>query len=303
MDVAATLARMGGCATWAELRGSHSARAIRSAVGRGRIDRTGHGRYALPSVEAHRREAHRRTAARSHLSAAAAHGWKVKTSPEQPWLTVPRNRKVSAAGQATANVCWADLTADEVAEGVTTPLRTVLDCARALPFDEALAVADSALRAGVVARADLVDEAARVRGPGAGRARRVAAAADGRAANPFESCLRAITLQVPGLTFVPQVRLVDVGMYAVVDLADVDARLVLEAEGFEFHGTREGLYRDCRRYTELTVFGYEVLRFTWEDVMFHPDWVLWAIRAALARRLGESIPTPPVRLARRAVAS
>ncbi len=301
MDVAATLARLGGCATWAELRSSHSSRAIRRAVGRGRIDRTRHGRYALPSVEAHRREAHRRTAVRSHLSAAAAHGWKVKTSAERPWLTVPRNRKVSADDQATAHVCWADLTDGEVAGGVTGPLRTVLDCARALPFDEALAVADSALRAGVVSSADLVEGAARLRGPGAGRARRVAAAADGRAANPFESCLRAIALQVPGLRFVPQVPLVDVGLYAVVDLADVDARIVLEAEGFEFHGTREGLYRDCRRYTELTVFGYEVLRFTWEDVMFHPDWVLWAIRAALARRLGEGIPTPPTRPARRAV--
>lgn len=36
--------------------------------------------------------------------------------------------------------------------GVTSPPRTVADCARWLPFDEALAVADSAMRAGLTRR-------------------------------------------------------------------------------------------------------------------------------------------------------
>jgi hypothetical protein len=44
---------------------------------------------------------------------------------------------------------------DEIVAGVTGPLRTVVDCARVLPFDSALAVADSALRSGNVRRADL----------------------------------------------------------------------------------------------------------------------------------------------------
>ncbi|MDX6294410.1 MAG: hypothetical protein QOH50_3485, partial [Kribbellaceae bacterium] len=41
---------------------------------------------------------------------------------------------------------WADLSVAEREAGVTEPLRTVLDCARTLPFGEALAVADKAVQ-------------------------------------------------------------------------------------------------------------------------------------------------------------
>lgn len=72
----------------------------------------------------------------------------------------------------------------------TDPEQTVVDCARDLPFPVALSVADSALRHGVEpARLDAA--AAAVRGAGAARVRRVVALADLRAANPFESSLRA----------------------------------------------------------------------------------------------------------------
>lgn len=44
-----------------------------------------------------------------------------------------------------------------------------------------------------------------IRGPGAPQARRVAQEASHLAANPFESVLRAIALDVPGLNLRPQV--------------------------------------------------------------------------------------------------
>jgi very-short-patch-repair endonuclease len=147
---------------------------------------------------------------------------------------------------------------------------------------------------------ELTDAAAAVRGHGAPRARRIAAAADGRAANPFESVLRAICLDIPGLDVTAQLQVTGDGIWAVVDLADERMRLVIEAEGFEFHGTRRGLVRDCRRYTEITVLGWSVLRFTWEDVMFRPDWVRWAITAWMARNAGVHVPAPPDRQAQAA---
>jgi hypothetical protein len=93
------------------------------------------------------------------------------------------------------------LAEDQVVDGVTTPSRTVIDCARLLPFDEALAIADSALRSGFVTREELTE--ADVRGAGALAVRRVVRHADPRAANPFESVLRALCLEA-GLSVEPQ---------------------------------------------------------------------------------------------------
>lgn len=293
-SVARTLARLGGVATTAELRASHTARELRSAVAAGLILRSARGRYASPLASEHRRAAHARKATLSHLSAALAHGWKVCFPPDRVWVTVPRNRRFRGTGD-TLRVRWGELTDAEVRAGVTAPLRTVLDCARTLPFAEAVAVADSALRALAVSREDLVAASARLRGPGAGAARRVAAFADARAANPFESVLRAHCAQVPGLRLIPQLQIADTGIFNVVDLGDPRLALVLEAEGFEHHGSRSGLRRDCRRQTELAVLGYSVLRFSWEDVMLEPAWVIWALTSWLATRSGMPVAEPPAR--------
>ena len=297
MDPVIALTRLGGCATWGQLVTMCTHHALKKAVLRGDIVRLARGRYALPLVLTHRRDAHRLGATLSHLSAAAVHSWPVKSPPDRPWVTVRRKRHLASELRRGVHVSWRDLAPDEVVDGVTTPLRTVIDCAIRLPFDEALAVADSALRSGTVRRQELIDAAATVRGPGASQARRVAAAADDRAANPFESVLRAICLDIPGLDVTPQSQVTGDGIWAVVDLADERLRLVIEAEGFEFHGTRRGLVRDCRRYTEITVVGWSVLRFTWEDVMFRAAWVRWAITGWLAQRDGLRVPAPPDRQA------
>jgi hypothetical protein len=41
-----------------------------------------------------------------------------------------------------------------------------------------------------------------------------------------------------------------------VDFAHRAAGIVLEADGFEFHGTHEGLVADCGRYDELVALGW-----------------------------------------------
>ncbi len=166
--------------------------------------------------------------------------------------------------------------------GVTSVDRTLADCLRSLPFDEALAVADSALRHRAVTRKRLVEIAAAVRGPGAPQARRVAREATPLAANPFESVARAISLEVTGLDLRPQVVVRDRSGRGRVDLLDRDRRLVVECESHSFHSRRGALRRDCRRYTKLVLLGWRVLRFAWEDVMFHPDHVRECLEAAVA---------------------
>jgi len=82
----------------------------------------------------------------------------------------------------------------------------------------------------------------------------------------------------------PQVTIRDGRFFARVDLADDELRIVLEADSFEFHGKRKLMERDCRRYDELVVRGWLVLRFSWEQVMSDPQWVAATILAAVAER-------------------
>ena len=189
-------------------------------------------------------------------------------------MTVVRNRSISMGDQKSVHVSWRRLDEVDVVDGwVTGPLRTLLDCAATLPFDEALAVADSALRAGDVTVAELRRAADAHPARGRARVQRVARHATAEAANPFESILRAICLDVPYLCVTPQVEVTDDAFFARVDLADLRLRIVVEADSFAFHGAREQLRHDCWRYDELVARGWVVLRFAWEQVMFAPEWV------------------------------
>ncbi|MDN5764231.1 MAG: endonuclease domain-containing protein [Humibacillus sp.] len=282
------LTRRGGVATFGELRLVASERRIRQAVVVGSVLRRRRGRYCLPLGDDTRRIAHEMTATVSHRSAAVAHGWALKHAPTRPEVTVPRNRKVGAPGRRAASVHWADLSPRDVVDGMTDPLRTVIDCARTLPFDEALAVADSALRSRDVRAAQLRQAVSKLRGPGRRQAARVAEHASPKAANPFESVLRAISLDVPGLRLVPQRGVLVAGVRIVPDLVDLEAGLVVEADSYTFHTSRRQLVTDCWRYDELVLAGWRVLRFTWDQVMFEPGWV----RSVLLRAVGQTGSAP-----------
>lgn len=274
MRVEAALTRLGGVADVSTLVALTSRRRLDRAVADGRVVRDARGRYALPGVDEARRAAARLNGVLCLDSAARFHGWGLKHEPTVPAVAVPRNRKVSAERREGARVVYLDLSEDERRERVTSPLRTVLDCAARLPFDEALAIADSALRAGAISREDLLSASARQPKRHRAKGLAVAQAADGRAANPFESVLRALALEVAGLDVEPQYWIGE----RRVDLADPRLGLVIEADSFEFHGERRQLKRDCERYNALTADGWVVVRFAWEHVMFEPEYV----RAVLA---------------------
>ncbi len=244
------------------------------------------GRYVLADLDRDRRTAARLAGTTSHVSAAVCWGWKVKWVPDQPWVTVPRKRKVDPDTRAVVHIVYADLMGDDVRSGVTSPLRTVIDCARRLPFDEALAIADSALRAGDVGKDDLLELAASVRGRGARQCRRVAAEATPEAANPFESVLRALVLEFPALAMVPQRPVSARGQTWHPDLVDESRRIVIEADSWEFHTDKRAHARDCVRYTALAMAGWLVVRFTWEQVMHSPGYVRNVLAELSARPTG-----------------
>jgi very-short-patch-repair endonuclease len=271
VSVAEVLVELGGLATRGVLVERTSRADVDTAVRRGDVVVVARGRYALPAIESATAVAHSLSGLLSHTSAALYHGWEVKVVPEIPHVTVPRKRRAPAGAKRLAGLHYADVLPEDVTDGIATGVElTLTQCLRALPNDEALVVADSALRNGVPP-ATLRRVAMAASGAGSAKVRRIAGQARAEAANPFESCLRAIALTVPGLSVQPQVWLP--GMNVRPDLVDADLEVVVEAESFGWHGDRVALRRDAKRYNAMVVNGWLVLRFSWEDVMFHPDYV------------------------------
>lgn len=277
-DVVDVLNRYGGCARFGQLRTSVSARHIRAALTAGHIERIAKGLYRLPAQKDAVTVARSQGGVVSHLSAALLHGLTVVNRPQSIHVTVPRGQHPRRSS-LPCTLHWAD-DVQSLAD-VTTVTRTVLDCARTLPFSEALAVADSALRTTDLVRDDLDAAVVKLRGPNRRRAQRVAEFADARSESPLESMLRAILIEAGISGFVPQVEIDDEGFVARIDLAHPTLRIAIEADSFEHHGTRRALVRDCRRHVNLTIRGWRLLRFSWEDVMYDPEWVVATVRTVV----------------------
>ncbi|WP_138442331.1 DUF559 domain-containing protein [Sinomonas susongensis] len=268
------LPSLGGSAAACELRRYFSQKQLMRAVESGDLVRPRKGVYALRSLaEAH----HTALECRGVLygrSAALAHGMGVLHRPRQVEVAVPRGTKIRS--HPRASIVTRLLPGEDLvrmgAVRATAPVRTVLDCAAHLGFAEGLAIADSALRLGLVGHSELLAAAQGWIGRNRLRQQRVLAHMDGRAANAFESGLRAACIEA-AVTVVPQLRIVTRGGTFVVDHASVVHRLVAEADSFEWHGGREALHRDCTRYNELVRDGWVVLRFSWEHIMFQRAWV------------------------------
>lgn len=285
MDVVTAIERSGGLATRAALIAATSRHEVDRALREGALVRAGHGRYALPDVDAAARLAHGMNGVLSLTSAALRLGWEVKAVPARPHVLFPRKRNIPRHWRELVVVHRGDLSPDDVTMGATGRELTLTQCLRVLPYDEALVIADAALRRGE--EATLRRAVAAVQGRGRQRARRVGADARGEAANAFESVARALCNDVPGLHVEPQVVISSPHCWARPDLVDRERRLVVECDSFEFHGGRDGFRRDVRRYTLLVADGWTVLRFTWEDVMLRPGWV----REVLGRVVGADART------------
>ena len=150
-------------------------------------------------------------------------------------------------------------------------------------YHEIVVLADSALRARLVTAAVLVDILTARRGPSPNRRRVVAELLDPWAGSVLESLLRVLLLTSGLPAPRPQYLVVD-GLEVVgrVDFAWPERRLIVEADGFAFHSDREAYRRDRARMNELERLGWRVLRFTYEDVVSRPGYVVGLVRACLA---------------------
>ena len=275
MDAVAALTRLGGIARPSDVLALTTRKRLRRAVARGQVVHVARGRYGLPSADLARTLAMEVDGHLRLLSAAAHWGWELKWPARRPQLVV-----AEPTCPVDASLHVATLRAYDVEGWATSKVRTVLDCAAELPFDEALAVADSALRHGDVTCEELEAAIGPHHPP---EVRRVVEHASPRAANPFESVLRAILVEA-GILMVPQWATTIGGMTYHPDLADPLLGVAVEADSWTHHAGRREHDRDCRRYNALVVGGWVVLRFTWEHVMFAPHEVVATVRAATMLR-------------------
>jgi very-short-patch-repair endonuclease len=72
------------------------------------------------------------------------------------------------------------------------------------------------------------------------------------------------------------------GVTVRIDVAFVAQKLAIEVDGFAYHSKRGRYQGDRTKQNLLTMTGWTILRFTWEDLTERPDYVVMTIRSALA---------------------
>lgn len=251
----------------------------------------GRGTYALPTTDYAVVAAVLANGFLSHASAAQIWDLDLLRSPDKPHVLIPNNRRSDVAGVVLHRAPRAE-TVKTVRRPwpVTTIERTLLDCARTLPFPEALAILDSALRKGRISTDAVLMLVDTVSGPGAANARRALAAADGRADSVGESATRAAALDVglPPPELQCEIRL-GPRSRAFTDLGWRSYRgrivkLAVEFDGFGPHGSRDAFMKDRQRRNQLEGAGWALLEITMPDVLLRYSATGQMIKRALELR-------------------
>jgi hypothetical protein len=168
-----------------------------------------------------------------------------------------------------------------VATGLT---RTAVDLIEQLTGREALAIADSALRACFPVE-DLLAMAAEVGHHEGGSVHRVLELADARSQSALESMSRWLfhVKRLPAPE--PQVLIGDdAGPFALVDFLWREQGVVGEADGMiKYDETSEALRAEKLRQERLEELGFIVVRWGFADVTERPDLTIARVRSALAR--------------------
>ncbi|MER7725180.1 hypothetical protein [Streptomyces sp. NPDC096323] len=231
----------------------------------------------------------------SHRTAAALHRLELLRAPGDEVVEFTHPRPGAYRGRLGIRFHQLSLTpADRTVRRslhVTSAARTVGDLMRQLPRAEAVVVADSALsarrvrgarRPPLIRLAELHAELASPR-HGAARARTLLPLLDPASGSPAETVARLL-LHDAGLHPETQAALrTPTGRHLRPDFFFRAEGLVVEVEGYAFHGTRDAHAEDVRRFNELQSCPEirRILRFTATDIYRHPQRVLTDITGAL----------------------
>ncbi|MFT4165371.1 MAG: type IV toxin-antitoxin system AbiEi family antitoxin domain-containing protein [Microlunatus sp.] len=215
-------------------------------------------------------------AALSHGSAAALHQLPLFATMVDT-VHVTRDRHGGGVIRPTLRVHGSQLRdVDRAVVGgraVTSLPRTVVDLARTLPYEQAVAVADGGLALDVdrAMLAECLDQAKRWHG--APQARRVVAFADGRSESVGESYSRIVMQQLDLPMPVLQHEIFDQNGYLIgrCDFAWLERRTVGEFDGKVKYGRfrrpeetfEDAVYREKLREDAIRDQGWQLVRWTW----------------------------------------
>jgi hypothetical protein len=229
----------------------------------------------------------------SHVSAAVLHDFAVEER-HLGWvhLTLAEARGGRRNGIHTH---LADLHSSEVSTidgvAVTSPRRTVIDCARMLPLVEAVVIADQALSKKFVELADLIADAKSLgRRPGGRAARHAMSLADPGGESPGETRTRLILVR-GGFELDTQVEICDADDVFIgrVDMKLRNSPVVIEFDGrvkYGLNGDVEAAYwSEKLRDDELHEAGHPTVRVVWKHLV-RPGGVLRRVEAAVDRAEG-----------------
>lgn len=276
-DVPAFLRWVGGAARVADVQtAGHDRSAVRRALSDGEAVRVSRGVLALPEADALAVAAVVHGCRATCLSAARTLGLWTLSDPVEPHLWSVHGRFPPGCVRHRGPLLGAALPAGGGSGPVVPVLDAVIHTIRCRPALEALVVAESAVRLRLLDRRQL---AAALPGNRNGAARAVVGRIGEGSESPLEIVARELFVSA-GLRVEPQVPLDGVGR---VDLL-VEGRVVVELDGFEFHGTsRAAFRRDRRRGNAAMLGGLPTLRYTYEDVMYDAERIVDEV-LSLARR-------------------
>jgi very-short-patch-repair endonuclease len=277
--------------TWKQLRRvGHTRSGVKARLERGHLYRLYYGVYSVVDPALHPLVAEAGAllaigpgAALSHRSAAAV--WGIGTrSDDQVDVTVAARHPRQRAGIRIHRVAVLDPTELRTREGllVTSPARTVCD----LPATEPRKDVERALEEAIVTRLTTerkVEAVLERHGNRPGSAVMGAILQSQRGAGFTRSAAERALLKLIVAAHLPRPeKNVRVSGH-VVDFLWRAERLIVEVDGYQFHGHRAAFERDRRRDQELRAAGYSVIRITWRALQEEPFGVVADLTRALAR--------------------
>jgi len=227
----------------------------------------------------------------SHQSAAVIHGLSMLETVPEGFVSVTQAGRAmgNSSTRSGVHIFTADVPDEHTMTmyGVpcTTVARTVVDLARHESFLGGVVVADDALHQMKTNRGELQTVLDHCAGwPHVLDARRVVDFSDRRAESVLESIGRVVMhehgLEPPDL----QAELGGPdGFIGRVDYYWPQHRTIAEADGKKKYDTRDEAVRQLRRDARLREAGFEVVHFTWADIMYKPERVIASILAAFNR--------------------
>jgi hypothetical protein len=256
------LAAMGGVGSTSNLRQAGVPReSIEAGVLDASVQRIARGVYALPDADPLLMHAARHHAVPGCVTAAAAAGLWVVSTPDVPHLAARHGRRIPGCVVHRGSV-------------PPTYLDVVCQALRCLPPLDGLVIAESAVKKGLIQLPVL-----RERFPALREKSILCLVARIRpqSGSIIETMARYL-LEEAGLTVEIQVKIPGMGH---LDLL-VDGLLGIETDGFDHHSSRSAYREDRRRWNVTVVRGVPTLRVTFEMLAGKPQEFVLMVQRALA---------------------